>query len=359
MRGFPKKIAILLPSLKFGGAERISLNLANEMKSLGIAVDILVMSKEGEFLAEAEANFSVFDLRCNRTYKLPYRLLSYTLFNRPEVVISSFLKLNLCASLARIIFPVHKLILWEHAPPSMASKFSVFIYSVSATFFYQFSSKVVAVSNGVKNDIASCTIGLKRKLKTIYNPITPPNNLVLMNAELSIEKNINPLIISLGRLEPEKNHALLLQAFSLLRDDLKAKLLIVGDGSLRRELEQICIKLRIEEKVIFFGFASDPYKLLIKADLLVLSSNFEGFGNVIVEAMYCGLPIVSTDCPCGPGELLMDGAYGSLVPVNDGAAMARAIEYELLKKRPSEVQINAAQRFLPSVIAKQFLELMN
>ena len=351
-----KKVAILLPSLKFGGAERVSINLAKEMKSLGIAVDILVMSKEGEFLEEAEENFRVYNLRCNRTYKLPYRLLEYTWINRPDVVISNFLKLSLCACISRIFSPSVRLILWEHAPPSMQSFFSLCVYSLSASLFYQFSSKVVAVSRGVATDIAAITVGLKRKIVTIYNPIVPPDDLLLKKSAVKISNS--PQIISLGRLESEKNPALLIQAFALLPDELNARLLMVGDGSQRKKLEQICIDLNIQKKVRFFGFTTDPYQLLINADLLVLPSNFEGFGNVIVEAMYCGLPVVSTDCPYGPRELLMNEQYGSLVPVNDKFAMARAIQYELENRRSPEVQKDAAQRFLPSVVVRQFLDLV-
>ena len=356
MSDFPRKIAILLPSLKFGGAERVSLNLAREMKLLGIDIDILVLSKEGEYLAEAEKEFIVHDLQCNRTYKLPYLLLQYLFCSRPNVLISNFWKLNLCACLTRLIFPFFKLILWEHSPPSKTPVSPTWIYAFSASLLYPFAKKIVAVSDGVRNDINKYTVGLSGKLITIYNPITPPDDFLLK--KLAVKHNNEPQIISLGRLELEKNPTLLIKAFALLPDELNATLLMVGDGSQRKKLEQICIDLNVQKKVKFFGFIGNPYHLLINADLLVLPSNFEGFGNVIVEAFYCGLPVVSTDCPYGPRELLVHDCYGSLVPVNDEFAMARAIQYELENRRSSEVQKFAAQRFLPSVVVKQFLDVM-
>lgn len=352
-----KKIAILLPSLKFGGAERVSLNLATEMKLQGISIDILVMSKEGEFLAEAERNFAVHDLKCNKTYKLPYLMLLYMIRNQPNVLISNFWKLNISACLTRVLFPFFKLILWEHSPPSKTLFSPTWIYALSASLLYLFASKIVAVSDGVRADIQRYTIGLSGKLITIYNPIIPPDDLLLQNSKISSRNTFQ--IISLGRLELEKNQALLIQAFALLPVEINATLLMVGDGSQRKKLEQMCIDLNVQEKVKFFGFITDPYQILIKADLLVLPSNFEGFGNVIIEAFYCGLPVVSTDCPYGPRELLMNGKYGSLVPVSDKVAMAKAIQYEHENRRSSELQKFAAQRFLPSVIVKQFLDVMN
>lgn len=356
MSEIPKKVAILLPSLKFGGGERVTLNLAKEMKRRGISVDILVMSKEGEFLTEAENSFGVHDLRCNRTYKLPYRLLEYVFLNRPDVVISSFWKLNLCACLTRLFFPFFKLILWEHSPPSKTPLSPTWLYALSASLLYPFSSKIVAVSNGVRDDIRRHTVGLSGKLNTIYNPITPPENDLVKCYPL---KNGSPFqIISVGRLEPQKNPELLIEAFALCAKKINANLLIVGDGSLRTTLENLCVDLGIKNRVNFFGFSANPYALIIDSDLFVLSSDYEGMGNVIVEALHCGLPIVSTDCPSGPRELLMDGKYGSLVPVNDKFALAVAIEYELKNRRSPETQKSAAQKFLPSVIAKQFLDLM-
>lgn len=356
MTCFPKKVAILLPSLKFGGGERVSLNLAREMKNLGVAVDILLMSKEGDFLAEAEKEFAVYDLQCNKTYMLPYRLLQYLVRNRTRVVISNFWKLNLCACISRLCYPFFKLILWEHSPPSKSPFAPAWVYTLSASVLYRFSSEIVAVSNGVRDDINNHSVGLSSKLHTIYNPIAPPrNNLIPTSVRETVEQ---PLIISLGRLERDKNIELLLHAFAILIKKMNANLLIVGDGSQRDSLECLSQELGLKDHVRFFGFTNNPYELMAGSDLLVLSSDLEGLPTVIVEALYCGLPIVSTDCPCGPRELLEDGKYGSLVPMNDSMALATAMEYELVNKRLPEVQKLAAKRFLPKAAAEKFLGLV-
>lgn len=127
---------------------------------------------------------------------------------------------------------------------------------------------------------------------------------------------------------------------------------------MRPRLEKLCMDMEIQGHVKFLGFSKNPYKLMLDADLLVLSSDWEGLPTVIIEALYCGLPIVSTDCPSGPREILINGAYGSLVPMNDKSALANAIVHELTNRRFPEVQMAAASRFLPSEIAKQFLQLM-
>jgi len=357
MKKNTKIIYFLLSSLKFGGAERVALSLAKALKEDGMKVEFLLMSKEGEFLAEAEEHFNVVDLKCNKTYKLPGKLLAYLIKNKPDVLISSFWKLNLCSCLAKVLFPNSKLILWEHSPPSKTPFSPTWLYFFSASVLYQFSSKIVAVSEGVREDIRHYTIGLSDKLVTIYNPITPPKSALLKSCA---SKTNNPLlIISVGRLEYPKNPELLLEAFALVIRNIPATLLFVGEGSLRKQLEQLCVDLGVEKHVRFYGFSSRPYEQMIEADLFVMSSDFEGLPTTIIEALFCGLPVVSTDCPSGPRELLMDGKYGSLVPVNDKTTLATAIEFELKNRRLPEVQQAAAQRFLPSVVVKQFLVLMN
>lgn len=350
----PKKWALLLSSLKFGGAERVALNLAKALKETGVQVDILLMSKEGEFLAEAEKDFQVIDLGCDKTYKLPGKLLGYLLKQRPDALVSSFWKLNLCACLARIFFPGFKLILWEHSPPSKSKNSPTWLYAVSASIFYRLANKIVAVSTGVYNDIAHWTIGLKPKLMVIFNPIMPPPPHILSRPK----PDGNKQVVWVGRLDDPKNPGLLLEAFALLPAECNAILAFVGDGRLRDELEQRGKALGMGGRVKFWGFQSAPYEQMAVSDLLVLSSDREGLGNVIIEAMYCGLRVVSTDCGEGVHDILLDNCYGAIVPVKDKYALAKAIEAELNSQHSEQHQKDGAQRFLPSVIVKQFLAVM-
>lgn len=351
-----RKVLILLPSLKFGGGERVSLNLASEMKRRGISVEILVMKKEGEFLLEAEKEFSIIDLKCFKTFVLPFKLIHYIYKNNPDVLISNFWKLNLCSSILKILFPSLTLILWEHSPPSRTPFSPTWLYALTASFFYRFANNIVAVSGGVQKDIVRITIGLSKKIIVIYNPITPPK--IILDHRVINEPNHTPQIISIGRLEEEKNVKLLINAFAIVLASIDAKLCIVGDGSLRDPLMALCLEKNIAQHVRFVGFTDTPYRYIMQSDLLVMSSNFEGLPTVIVEALYCGISVVSTDCPTGPREILNDGEYGTLVPLNDEQAMANAILFELKNKRFSTVQKAAANRFLPVNAVDQFLKLM-
>lgn len=350
----PKKIGLLLPSLKFGGAERVALNLAKALKETGTQVDILLMSNQGEFLVEAQQHFSVVDLKCNKTYKLPGKLLAYIIKRRPDVLVSSFWKLNLCSCLAKIPFVRVRLILWEHSPPSRSKNSPTCLYSISASVFYRWASKVVTVSTGVYNDVDQWTVGLRRKLVVIFNPITPPEPHPLPQRGRSEQKQV----LWVGRLDDPKNPGLLLEAFALLPVSCSAKLVFVGDGRLRLALEQRCKVLKLEDRVSFLGYHANPYALMAVSDLLVVSSDREGLPSVIVEAMYCGLRVVSTDCTAGVHDILLDNRYGTIVPCKDKVLMAKAIENELKTHHNAQDQINGAQRFLPQVVAQQFLATM-
>jgi len=345
-----KKISILLSSLALGGTERAMLNLAEAIAKTGITVELLLTRKEGEFLEEAEKKFRVVDLHLNKTYELPFKLLHYIITNRPDAVISNNWKQSLCACLTRLMFPFFKLLVVEHGPPSS------WVFSFIATLFYPAATRLIAVSTGVADAIEQCTFGLSGKVKVIYNAINP-TGYRLIEKEKTFNTN-RKKIITVGRLVAEKNHALLLDAFAIAFRRVDAELVLVGAGVLRGELESRAEKLGIKDRVRFVGFHSRPNELLTEADLFVLSSDYEGLGNVLVEALFCGLPIVSTDCPHGPREVLMNGKYGALVRPGDAAALADAIVNELSKEKKPEIQQMGAEIFLPDKIASQYLSCL-
>jgi glycosyltransferase involved in cell wall biosynthesis len=350
----PQKIAILLPSLKFGGAERVALNLAKAFQEDCINIDILLMSFEGEFLAEAQKNFNVIDLNCNKTYKLPIKLCRYIASSHPDAIISSFWKLNLCACTTRFFFPSVRLILWEHALIRKSSSTPAWLFGISASLFYQLSTKIVAVSTGVSDDIKQITFGLRSKLLVIFNPIDSPS----ASPDTCNERQVEKQIIWVGRMDELKNPHLMLEAFSMIPLSCNARLVFMGDGNLRYELEQKCKEIGLWNRTVFLGYQSNPYVEISRSDLLVLTSNQEGFGNVIVEAMFCGLRVVSTDCGQGIHDILLNNRYGTIVPTKSPILLARAIESELSTHRDSQMQRDGAHRFLPRIIAQQFLSAL-
>ena len=348
-----KRIAFLLSSLKFGGGERVVLNLAAALKAQGYDVDILLMSEEGEFLKGAHELFNVVNLDCNRTWKLPFKLWKYVQKSQPTAIISSFWKLNICACIAKAFFSPIKLVVWEHSPPSKSKNSPTFLYAISSSVFYQFATMIVAVSNGVASDVKRITFGLDRKVITILNPIPPPDKV-----ERKRPSRMGKKILWVGRLDSPKNPELMLAAFAGLPASKGYTLDFVGDGILRDMLEQRVHRLGLERVVRFHGFQSNPYQWMMNSDLLVLSSDREGLPTVLIEALHAGLRSIATDCGQGVHDILGDNLYGTIVPPNDKHALKRAIELELNTPFNAELQINGAQRFSPRNIALEFLHAL-
>jgi len=204
-------------------------------------------------------------------------------------------------------------------------------------YAYGLADAVVAVSVGVARDLAE-TFGLDESLlHVIYNPV----DIDLVRAQAAQECVVPwqltpdvPTILSVGRLAPQKDHMTLLEAFAKVRQTIPARLVILGEGELRVALEGRCRALGLQEDVLLPGYAANPYAAMARAHCFVLSSAWEGFGIVLAEAAALGTPIVATDCPAGPREILggVDGA--ELVPVGDVQAMSEAIGRAIHRSRP-------------------------
>lgn len=346
-------IAFVLSSLKFGGGERVALNLAHAFRERGIKVVFLLMSREGEFLPEALQYFNVVDLRCDRTWKLPGKLATFLRKEKPDALISSFWKLNLCACLSRVARPSVRLLLWEHSPPSKSANSPTWLYGITASIFYRISTKIIAVSTGVYDDIASITFGLRYKLKVIFNPVLPPP------VSLKITKNTDlRRIIWVGRMDYPKNPALMLEVFMRLPKDEGYSLDFIGDGPLKQVLEERVVKNELEGIVRFHSFQPNPYLWMAKADILVLTSDREGLPTVLIEALYCGLRIVSTDCGTGVRDVLLDNHYGTIVPVGNVEELTSAIIAISKKPYNIEEQIIDNQKFLPKIAAERFIDII-
>ena len=190
------------------------------------------------------------------------------------------------------------------------------------------ADKIIAVSEGVLEDLSSISLRAARKGRVICNPVVDSE--ISQGAEEPIshpwieEKNV-PVVLGVGRLAPQKNFDLLLRAFARMKKERDARLIILGDGSQRGQLESRIEALGIGNHVDLLGFVANPYPFMSGASLFTLSSDYEGFGTVLVEALACGSPVVSTGCPSGPREVLEDGKWGRLVPVGDEEALAAAM----------------------------------
>ncbi|MEX3011474.1 glycosyltransferase [Hoeflea sp. TYP-13] len=364
--GDKQKIAILLPDLGGGGAERVSLDLAHEFTRMGHRVEFVVMHAVGEFLGEAQSAFTIFDLQANRFMKVPGALARYLQKSKPDSLIAAMWPLTVIASVARSITR-HRftLLISEHCDlSSQYREWGVLhrlVLRASMAMTYRGADARVGVSQGVVDDIARLAFMQKNHFQVIHNPVaarTIQKPTALADIERLWKAPGGERILSVGSFKKQKNHPLLLRAFARMQPRPNSRLMLLGNGDDEPDLRLLCSNLDISHQVIFAGFHEDVRPFYETADLFVLSSDYEGFGNVIVEALACGTPVVSTNCPSGPAEILDGGRFGALVPVGDEAGLAKAIISTLSTPYdPAQLQFRA-KAFAPEIAAVKYLGLL-
>jgi len=357
-------ISVLLPDFRGGGAERVQLDLAYEFARAGYDVEFVLMRKTGEFLKEAEANFPVIHLRAPRVRNVPIPLLRYLRVRQPDALLVAMWPLTaIVPVVARAAGFRRRVAISEHAVLGRQyrcwGKLHYIALRASTFFGYRLSDALIGVSNGVCDEMSALSLMRRHRFVTIYNPlrtISPPSPKSFRRAE-RLWGGGGARILSVGTFKPVKNHALLLHAFSRLSNP-ESVLMLVGQGELEQQLRVLAVELGIAERVIFAGFHADLAPFYATADLFVLSSDHEGFGNVIVEALSFGLPVVSTDCPSGPAEILDGGRFGRLIPVGDAEALSRAMEEALSAPVDRQMLRARAADFSPEKVARQYLEVL-
>jgi glycosyltransferase involved in cell wall biosynthesis len=358
-------ITILLPNLRSGGAERVSLDLAIAFKNFGHDVEFCLMSAEGEYLAEAERCFKVVNLNVAKFREVPLALRRYLVGLHPDVLIANMWPLTTAAVVGSFFSSKRiKLLLVDHC--SLDRQYANLgwrhdlIRHISIRATYPFADHLAGVSEGVAAEIASYA-GIKSEDVAVLHNSIPQRQIInehmLRVAEAKWGCPPGERILTVGRLKDQKNHSLLLRAMALL-PRIDARLMIVGSGQNETVLRALALELGISDRIIFAGFHSDPSPFYATANLFVLSSNYEGFGNVIVEAMSFGLPVVSTDCPFGPAEILEEGRWGQLVPVGNAEALASAIDIALERPADHQALVRRAAAFAPEIAARRYLELI-
>ncbi len=358
----PQRVSILLPDLRGGGVERMRIYLSRYFLSKGCKVDFVLMHASGELLAQRPESARVVALEVHRISKAFWPLVRYLRQTRPDVLLVGMWPLTIIGILAHRLTRISgRVIVSDHnnlsSTPLANSLFKRLVLRFSMRFVYPRADARLAVSQGVADDLSALS-GLKRDtFNVIYNPVVDPSVLV--------EDDSNPWegfsgkrILSVGSLKAQKDHATLIKAFALVKDKIESTLVILGEGCLRPELEQLIVSLGLVGSVHTPGFISEPTPWYIGADLFVLSSRWEGFGNVIVEALTAGTPVVSTDCPSGPREILEDGRYGLLVPMRDAEALAEGMMKALQLKPDCEVLKARARDFTIGKIGQQYLDVM-
>lgn len=347
MADFMPQVTLLMRSLTGGGAERVMLNLALGFARQGLRVDI-VATATGQVLPEdAPETLQLIPLeswevgRWSLNWQRPVfrtlvrcgALVQYLRRMQPPVLLSAMHYLNETAILAvKAAGGKTRCVVAEHTSLSLESRFAeqwqARFSPISVRCLYPFADQVVAVSEGVAADLAPVARLDRKDIQVLYNPVL--SDLLYQQAEDAIDHewlqdDAPPVVIGVGRFVRQKNFGLLLQAFALLLlERPETRLMLVGGGRDRVALEQMADELGIREHVAFLGFVDNPAAYLKRARVLALSSSWEGLPTVVIEAMALGCPVVATDCPSGPAELLAE-QRGRLVPPGNPKAMARAL----------------------------------
>jgi len=370
-------ILFLVNSFKRGGAERVIINLLNYLPGLDPDLKLFLY-----FLEDAVNPYPVPDhvhlmkrkkrpkFQSTKFFNIPVqasRLKTFTQENEIDLVLSFLSRSNYVNMIAKWLGSHHQVIMSERNTPS-------FVYSSSGIKdringllirkLYPHSFKIIAISQGVKNDLVNSYDISSDNIVVIYNPID--TDVVMIKSKEKVDhkwltdKSIKT-IISVGRLEKQKNHTLLINAFKIVsKNHPNTRLMILGEGTERKNLEKLTKELNLTSKVCLIGLQDNPFAFVSKADLFVLSSDFEGFGNVIIEAMVCGCPVISTDCQSGPNEIITHKKDGYLTPVGDVDAMSDAIstllENKSLRESIIENAYHRANDFRLEKISEQYLQ---
>ncbi len=331
------RIAYFIPIFQGIAMARWATNFSKNVDSKKYAISFIGAEIKESFKNEIPESVSV---AIADNFYIPgvfFRLIGYLKKENPDILVSAAPHINTISVMAKIISGAKtKIVITEHNNFSLLVKnirnpfrrfMGRFILPQFMRIFYPKADAVICVSKGVAEDLSKI-IGHRDKIKVIYNPAISQGIYALSEEPVEhvwFSETKTPVILAAGRLVRQKDYPTLLRAVKLVLQKKSVRLVILGEGAEREGLQGLCQELGISENTAFLGFVKNQYKYMKKADVFILSSIHEGFGNVIVEAMACGTPVIATNCKSGPNEIINDGKNGILVPVGDYNALAQAI----------------------------------
>ena len=361
-----RRIALIVASMSGGGVERAALNLAAEFRDKGYRVDLVLVRAEGPLLDQLPEGVNLVKLEVSRAARGILPLRGYLRSARPDLVIGFAFAVNLMVSLSawgrlrppRLVLSVHSTITREFAeqPPLWRA-----VLFAATRLLYRRADHIVCVSQGAASDLYRA-IGLdRRRIQVIHNPVIVdqtnhgPKDEVVESGSQSLVNQSRPLVLAAGRLTEAKNFSLFLSAFALVRQEIDCRAMILGIGPQKESLKRLADQLGISDYLTFAGFQADPWPFYRCASVFVLSSSWEGLPTVLIEAMSAGTPVVATDCPHGPREILCDGRWGMLVAVDDVQALAAAI-IQTLRSGGIDARLRSRD-FTATLIAEEYLTI--
>lgn len=355
-----KHLVIYLPDLSGGGAERLHIHLASQFLAAGLKVTFLLNRATGALLPQVPEGCEVVALDAPRLLAAVPRLVRYLKQARPDFLISNMEHTNiLCPWAVSLAGVPTKIVATQHISLLEQAKRTSWQFRIVTRLYRLFlknADAVVCVSQGVAAELSQ-VCGLPPERFDVIN-----NGLVHKDTDDSTGPisdhpafSGKPVVLAVGRMVDQKDHRTLIRAMQ----KVDATLMILGDGPLKPDLLALAAELGITDRIVMAGFVQDPKPYMRAARVLALSSKFEGFGNVLVEAMACATPVVSTDCPYGPSEILAGGRFGLLAPVGDAATLASAITRTLATPPADAGALRArAQVYSIEACARHYADLM-
>lgn len=364
-----KTIFFVIPSLGAGGAERVAVNLCKGLSAARWHPVFVTLLGGGAYARELPPHAEHIDLGKHGWWDNPatiVRLARLLRERQPDLIHTRIYFMALITWLARAIARSS-----ARQVSAVDNTLSLSLEDERLTGVRRWMCRrvlprndhLVATSRGVRDDLVRNFRVPQERCAVISNGVDVGVVRRRMREALEADRRPDegPLLVAAGRLVPQKNYPLLLRAFALVRESIPARLLILGEGREKQKLVDLTRSLGVRDAVEFCGFVNNPFKYFRAADLFVMSSDWEGFGNVVIEAMACGTPVVSTRYRHGAEEIITDGTDGLLVPCGDEEALAEAIrrvlEDEALRRELGAVAYGHARDFDNAKIARQYEEL--
>jgi len=343
-------------------------HLMNEFARRGVRVDLLLAERDSPYMDRLDTSIRVVDMpTSNAITGIPF-LAAYLWRNRPRALLAQRLRVNALALRAKALARVDTKV-FVTANTHMTAEIQALKpakrphHLALLRNYFPRNDGIISISSGVAEDLAGL-LGWPwptPRIQLAPNPVVTPELYALAAEPLDhpwLTAGQPPVILGVGRLEPQKDLASLLRAFATVRRQRPCRLVILGEGKQREELQRLAAELGIAVDLNMPGFVANPYAWMSRANLVVMSSSWEGFGNVLAESLATGTPVVSTDCPSGPSEILEGGRWGPLVPVGDHDALARAMLATLEAPPAADDLRQAARRYTLENSASRYLEIM-
>lgn len=370
------RVAFFLPSLEGGGAEKNTINILKELSQKDYKISLVLAKKKGIFLNEVPKGIEIVDFGSNNLFLIFLKNIFYIKKHRPDIFISTFPRFNLLNILANLFAGSKtRIIIIEQTTPSILhlttrkithKLIGYFFLPWLIRMFYPKATSIITVSEAVRDDLKKI---IKRdiKIEIIYNPVVDEK--ILEKSKEIVDEKIFisnlPIILTAGRLVDAKDYTTIIKAFANILRVKEANLVILGEGEEEKNIKNLISKLGIEDRVYFLGFKDNPYKYFSKSSVFLSASKREGFSNSIVEAMFCGVPVVATDA-AGPKEIIENGKNGILAKIGNSEELSEKIIYllnnpdvakkiaEEAKKRSLDFTIESSVKKYENVFQKSY-----